>query len=195
MIGEGDGDVRDGREIWRSPRDPFYIFKVQRTGTGEKREREPWTNRKWRGVKAVGLRGFPRRARTTKLSTCKSERRISRFLLSQGIYIYISSPLCITEEKKKEKKDKKADGPKCKKMENGTKFEFTRYECYPRINPRCFARLILIIHLTDCAHRLTMFRYFRKWLVGGLPFRRSVSLLHNTNDWWESALLSDLRFQ
>lgn len=78
-----------------------FLLQVQRTGTGEKREREPWTNRKWRGVKAVGLRGFPRRARATKLSTCKSERRISRFLLSQGIYIYIKLGLYVLRKKEK----------------------------------------------------------------------------------------------
>lgn len=55
-------------------------FMLQVQCGDRKKEREPWTNRKWRGVKAIGHHGFPRRARATKLSACISNHRIS-FLL------------------------------------------------------------------------------------------------------------------
>lgn len=44
---------------------------------------EPWTNRKWRGVKAVGLRGFPRRAREPRNYRPVNRNEGSRFSPSE----------------------------------------------------------------------------------------------------------------
>lgn len=63
------------------------------------------------------------------------------------------------------RKKKKPNAPKCKKIENGTNFESANSDVYViprstfilasilvrRNEARCLARLIPIIHLTDCA--------------------------------------------
>lgn len=132
------------------------------TGTEEKREREPWTNRKWRGVKAVGLRGFPRRARATKLSTCKSERRISFLTYQRGYEL----ALCARKKRKykRENEDwtytlvpRRKSWIRCVLRTTIQTLQFApRREqlsatsiLVRRNVARCSLRLIYIIHLTD----------------------------------------------